>query len=123
MMKEKQRIGPSQKSKSPPTSEDLDDLLNKDTQRHTDKMSKIRTERGAASATPADFDASLDVEECTPLPESAEPLCCYCGNPKWAKIYITRKKGKNFGRSFHICPTWNEKAPCWKKTCNFFKWV
>ena len=94
-----------------------------DVKKYPEDTNKIKSDSGAASTKPEDFDVLLDFEDCIPLPEEKELVFCNCDPPKQTKIFATGKKGQNFGRSFHRCSSWDEDAPCWKRTCSFFKWV
>ena len=121
MMKKKKRIiGFIQSAKVRQITRD-DDFH--DVKKYSEDESKSKLGTGAASTKPEDFDVLLDFKDCFPAPEEKEPVLCNCEPPPQTKIYFTGQKGKNFGRSFHRCSSWITEAPCWRKTCNFFKRV
>ena len=108
------------KRKTPPTSEDLDDLMEKDTPTHKEKMNKIHLGSKATSTVPMDFNVAMaaDFEDCLEVPNAREFSFCNC-NPKKKTVQLrVNKKTKHEGRLFLRCPDWNKPD-----NCKLFVWV
>ena len=95
--------------------------MEKDTQKHKEKLNKIHLDSKATSTVPMDFNVAMatDFEDCLEVPEAKEFSFCNC-SPKEedGSAQGQQEDEKNEGIFFLRCPDWNKPD-----NCKLFVWV